>query len=129
MEKIYPGFAERFRALLAALGGRRLAVVGHARPDGDCIGSQIALARVLRARGHDVVCANPDPVPRRLQFLAREEPFFRADTLPPGDYAALYVDCADQERAGEKLRTRFPSAFANLDHHVSNTGYAKLCCA
>lgn len=125
MEKIYPDFAERFYALLAALAGRRLAVVGHARPDGDCIGSQIALARVLRARGHDVVCVNPDPVPRRLQFLAREEPFFHADTLPAGDYAALYVDCADQERAGEKLRTRFPMAFANLDHHVSNAGYAE----
>lgn len=125
MEKIYPDFAERFRTLLAALAGRRLAVVGHARPDGDCIGSQIALARVLRARGHDVVCVNPDPVPRRLQFLASEEPFFRADTLPAGDYAALYVDCADQERAGEKLRARFPAAFANLDHHVSNAGYAE----
>lgn len=125
MEPVYPELAERFSALLSSLSGRRLAVIGHARPDGDCIGSQIALARALRAAGRDVVCLNPDPVPRRLEFLMRSEPFHRPDTLPPGDYAAVYVDCADQERAGDALKARFPLPLANIDHHVSNIGYAE----
>ncbi len=125
MEMVYPELAERFSALLASLAGHKLVVIGHARPDGDCIGSQIALARALRARGHDVRCLNPDPVPRRLAFLVTDEPFFRPDTLPPGDYAALYVDCADQERAGDKLKALFPTPLVNIDHHVSNIGYAR----
>lgn len=124
MAKVYPELAPSFTALLSGLAGRKLAVIGHARPDGDCIGSQVALARALRARGHEVVCLNPDPVPRRLAFLVREEPFYRVDTLPPGEYAAVYVDCADQERAGDRLKARFPAPLVNIDHHVSNAGYA-----
>lgn len=124
MATVYPELASAFSALLAAMVGRRLVVIGHARPDGDCIGSQVALARALRACGHDAVCLNPDPVPRRLGFLVRDEPFYQLNTLPPGDYAAVYVDCADQERAGDRLKTRFPSPLANIDHHVSNAGYA-----
>ncbi len=55
MEKFYPQFAEGFARLLASLEGRTVAVVGHARPDGDCIGAQVALARALRGRGVDAV--------------------------------------------------------------------------
>ena len=69
MNKFYPAFAADYARLLAQLQGRKVAVVGHARPDGDCIGSQVALARVLAAAGHDVTCFNGDTVPRRLEFL------------------------------------------------------------
>jgi len=124
-ELLYPELSARFRAVLDGLGGRPLAVVGHARPDGDCIGSQIALARALRALGHGVVCVNPDPVPRRLQFLTREEPFRTAQTLPPGNYAALFVDCADQARAGQAVLARFPAVLLSIDHHLSNGGFAQ----
>ena len=67
VEKFYPELSAEFTKLLATIAGRKIAVIGHARPDGDCIGSQVALARVLAARGHDVICVNPDPVPRRLR--------------------------------------------------------------
>ena len=66
MEPFYPQLSPQFAEFLRRLRGRRVAVIGHARPDGDCIGSQVALARVLRTQGLDVVCLNPDPVPRRL---------------------------------------------------------------
>ena len=79
MEKFYAQLSAEFGRLLAALAGQKIAVIGHARPDGDCIGSQVALARVLAARGFDVVCVNPDPVPRRLQFLVPGMTFLRTD--------------------------------------------------
>ena len=82
MESFYPEFKEAFAGLLAALAGRRVAVIGHARPDGDCIGAQVALARVLAARGHEAVCVNGDAVPRRLGFLALGMNFLRTDDLP-----------------------------------------------
>jgi phosphoesterase RecJ-like protein len=121
---VSPALSERFQRLLADLGTRPVAVVGHARPDGDCIGSQVALARVLRALGHPVVCANADPLPRRLAFLVGDLTFTPAAGLV-GDPAAIFVDCADHLRAGEKLRARLPSPLGNIDHHLSNEGFAQ----
>jgi phosphoesterase RecJ-like protein len=123
----YPELSAAFARLLASLPGRRLAVVGHARPDGDCIGSQVALARVLATQGLDVVCVNGDPVPRRLAFLVPGMTFLRPEDLPitPGDRDALFVDCADHLRVGERLKALYPRPVANIDHHLSNIGYAE----
>jgi len=128
MAKFYPEFSGAFAALLDAVAGRPVAVVGHARPDGDCIGSQVALARVLSARGPAAVCVNPDPVPRRLAFVARGMKFIRTDEaiLLPEDTVAVFVDCADHARAGERLKARFPRPSGCVDHHLSNSGYAAI---
>lgn len=128
MEKFYPTLSDDFARLLAAIAGRKIAVIGHARPDGDCIGSQVALARVLAGRGFDVVCVNPDPVPRRLQFLVSGMNFLRTDDVlgRQEDRAAIFVDCADHLRAGERLKQRFPAPVAVIDHHLSNLGYATM---
>ncbi|HRE84316.1 MAG TPA: bifunctional oligoribonuclease/PAP phosphatase NrnA [Opitutaceae bacterium] len=119
-----PKLSGTFAAMLPALQGQTIAVVGHARPDGDCIGSQVGLARILQALGHTVVCANADPVPRLLQFLTVGIPFLKADEVPP-EAVAIFVDCADHARPGEKMKARFPRPFANIDHHLSNHGYAE----
>jgi phosphoesterase RecJ-like protein len=125
-DKFYPALSAGFARLMASLASRPIAVVGHARPDGDCIGSQVALARVLQARGHDVICVNPDPVPRRLVFLAEGMPFLRTDDVlkTTQDRAAIFVDCADHARGGERLKIRFPQPVAVIDHHLSNVGFA-----
>lgn len=120
----YPHYAAAFAKFLAALPGRKLAVVGHQRPDGDCIGSQIALCRVLRARGLDAICVNPDAAPRRLQFLLHDTPFFTRDTADHAGRTAVYTDCADHDRAGSKLRGLYPEPLACFDHHLSNSGFA-----
>jgi phosphoesterase RecJ-like protein len=128
MDKFYPELSARFEQMRSRLAGRKVAVVGHARPDGDCIGSQVALARALQALGHEVVCVNADPVPRRLQFLVPGMTFLRTDDVgrDPTDYAAIFVDCADHGRGGERLRARFPAPLGNIDHHLSNIGYAEF---
>ena len=126
MEKHFAALSLEFARTLITLKGRRLAVVGHARPDGDCIGSQVALARVLRALGHEVICVNTDTVPRRLQYLVGDLRFVRPhDVAADEDWVSLWVDCADAGRAGDKARERFPKPFANIDHHLSNNAYAE----
>jgi phosphoesterase RecJ-like protein len=127
MAAFYPQWAESWRGLLASIGPRKVAVIGHARPDGDCIGSQVGLARLLRGLGHEVACVNGDPVPRRLEFLARHEAFVRPSDLPAvaRDWAAIFVDCADHARAGDRLKAFFPAPLGNIDHHLSNQGYAR----
>lgn len=126
MEKFFPGLSTQFANLLDELAGKKIAVIGHARPDGDCIGSQVALARVLQARGFDVICVNPDPVPRRLVFLVEGMTFFRTDDVLKSteERAAVFVDCADHARGGERLKLRYPAPVAVIDHHLSNVGFA-----
>ena len=52
--------------------GRRFVLTTHVHPDGDGIGSELALARFLRARGAAVRIVNRDPVPAGLRFLDAE---------------------------------------------------------
>lgn len=118
-------FAGRFAVLLHELEGHKVVIIGHQRPDGDCIGSQVALCRVLISLGIDAVCMNPDPVPRRIKFLVGDTPFYLRDQLPAGDRVAIFTDCADHGRAGEKVKHLYPAPLACFDHHVSNAGFAK----
>ncbi len=128
MDAYYPQFTAAFSRLLAGLAGRKVAVIGHARPDGDCIGSQVALARVLASQGIDVVCVNPDPVPRRLLYLVTGMTFVNTDAVLRAceERAAIFVDCADHARAGERLKAYFKAPEAVIDHHLSNGGYAAV---
>ena len=128
MAKFYPKFSRAFGRLLADVAGKTVAVVGHSRPDGDCIGSQVAVARVLAAHGSRTLCVNTDPVPRRLAYVTRSMDFLRVDEAVglPADVVAVFVDCADHARAGERLRARFASPVGNIDHHLSNSGFAAI---
>ncbi|HEY5550635.1 MAG TPA: bifunctional oligoribonuclease/PAP phosphatase NrnA [Opitutaceae bacterium] len=119
MSGFFPDLSGRLRVLIDTLPAR-VVVIGHSRPDGDCIGSQVGLARILCASGREVVCANPDPVPRRLAYLVKEEPVVLPDALPAGEWSAVLVDCADLSRIGRKLGERFPKPAASIDHHLSN---------
>ncbi len=125
MSAHFPKLSAGLPALLERLNGHQVVVIGHARPDGDCIGSQVAFCRVLRAKGIDAICANPDPVPRRLAFLIGDTPFVRVAELDNQPRLAVYVDCADLRRAGEATKALFPTPAGNVDHHISNSGYAE----
>ena len=57
------------RILEALRASRTVCVVGHVRPDGDCAGSQLALALALQAEGKTVACWNEDRLPQKYRFL------------------------------------------------------------
>ena len=60
-------------AILEALKeARTVCIVGHIRPDGDCIGSQLGLALALEAAGKEVTIWNQDSVPPKLRFPGGE---------------------------------------------------------
>lgn len=113
--------------MLAGIGSRKVAVLGHQRPDGDCIGSQVAIARLLRNRGHEVICLNRDSVPRVLKTFVGDMPFLKPGDWgdDPSDYLAIATDCADKKRFGQEINELFPQIYANIDHHVSNNSYAE----
>lgn len=121
----FPEESTTFTRNIELLRGHRVAVLGHRRPDGDCIGSQVALTRVLNATGIESLAVNIDPVPRTLKAFVGDTPFFLAADLPAGEFLAVSVDCADHARVGDSVRDRFPNVLLNIDHHVSNTLYGE----
>lgn len=117
---------ERIAATLAT--AREVAVVSHIIPDGDCLGSTLALALALRQRGTRVVAINADPVPETFQYLPGQETIIPPDRVTEVPPLLVMVDSTDMERAGEgfsQWRQRVAMVI-NIDHHVSNTGFGDL---
>lgn len=101
-------------------------VVGHIRPDGDCVGSQLGLALALRNEGKTVTVWNHDRLPDKLAFLDSDHLF---QTPEPGREfdCVIATDTANLERLGsvaECVTAR--KLFINIDHHASNTRYGDL---
>lgn len=124
-EVFYPDHSAHFGAAMDRLKGRKVAVLGHMRPDGDCIGSIIAVVRMLRNRGIDAVGLNRDAVPANLKAFVRDTPLFEADAHEFDDRIAVSVDCADYQRVGQRLQSLYPKPSINIDHHLSNKAYAE----
>ncbi len=125
-EGFFPEDSPRFAEVVDKLRGQRVVILGHRRPDGDCIGSQVALTRCLRALGIEATGINPDPVPRTLQSFIGDTPFGGPDAIPEGEVVSIYVDCAERQRSGNEMSERFSSPVLNVDHHVSNEGFAEV---
>ncbi len=105
----------------------RFLITSHLRPDGDAIGSQLALAAILEALGKETVIQNQAPVPENLAFLpgaGRIAPF---GDLPFSPDAAVILDSPRPCRVGE-IEKHLPAAgkLVNIDHHISNSGYGDV---
>ena len=102
-------------------GATQIAVVGHERPDGDSVGSMLALCLSLRERGKQARPVLAGGLPGRYGFLPGAEEVQRR--MPEGETLVVTVDAADLDRIG------FPEVAhvdINFDHHPSNTRYAAV---
>jgi len=106
---------------------RSFLVVGHGSPDGDAIGSTLALAHALKEMGKEVVAYNQDPLPNNFRFLPGAE--MMTGELPAGKRfdAGFVLDAGELKRAGKDV----PGAcglLVNVDHHPfsENFGAAYL---
>ena len=114
------------RILDAIRDAKTICVVGHIRPDGDCIGSQLGLTLALRAEGKKVVCWNQDSVPAKYRFLDPDKDFEKPKSGEKFDLV-IATDCASYERLGsvvEFIKER--KLLINIDHHESNTRYGDV---
>lgn len=104
---------------------KRIAVIAHVRPDGDAIGSTLALASVLREIGKDAVSCNEDGVPSNLAFLPGSRTLVTPGHLSGEFDLVLVLDTSNRVRAGAEALARLKGAacWINIDHHISNEGY------
>lgn len=108
--------------------GSRFAVISHYRPDGDAIGSSLAVALTLRRLGKHVRVFNEDPVPETLRFLPGSEMVEQPGETPVDADVVIAVDCATRERLGARCIAALESVplWINIDHHRSNEDYGHL---
>ena len=104
-----------------------IAILSHMRPDGDAIGSQLALMLSLRQLGKQVVAWNESGLPDSFHFLRYSE----LVTPPPAESRifdlAIALDTATRQRLGTTLNAiRSAKYWINIDHHASNPGYGDL---
>jgi len=91
----------------------------HEGPDGDAVGSTLALASILRRTGKDVVVYYRDPVPDLYGFLPGSDTVY--DHIPDRDFDVAFVlDIGELRRAGEEFCSfdRI-GKIINLDHHLA----------
>lgn len=98
-------------------------VVSHVNPDGDAIGSTLAVGWLLGRLGKTYIMVNQDAVPSKFAFLSGADRVVLAGDLPAdASYGSVvYVDCADRSRIGEAARLIADDASVlNIDHHATN---------
>lgn len=101
-------------------------LAGHLNPDGDTIGSMLAIASVLKRLGKKVRLFSQDPVPENLRFL----PHVRGirSRLPAGRFdAAILLECSVPSRGGnlEPVLKR-SGTVVNIDHHKTSEFYGDI---
>ena len=102
-------------------------IVSHKNPDGDSIGSEIALAMALIKIGKNIYIYNSDPTPEKYSKFpkatlvkTRKKKNFEEDVT-------IFVDCAEIERVGRiKENIDFSKPSINIDHHIGNSKFGTV---
>jgi len=103
------------------------AILSHVRPDGDALGSQLALALSLKQLGKNVRVWNEDGMLEKYSFLARAQLLTKPPSGAEDVDVAIALDTAMQNRLGTAFQAiRTAKIWVNIDHHPSNPGYGDL---
>lgn len=98
-----------------------IAIGGHVRPDGDCVGSCMGLYGYIKANFPDkTVCVYLEEFPAAFSYLKEDRAFGRKDHFD----LFIALDCGDAERLGEAQRVMEVADYVcNVDHHITNTRF------
>lgn len=106
-----------------------IGVISHMRPDGDAIGSTLALGLALQGMGKSVTMWNADPMPERYAFLEGAELLQALPEEVPAELEVLIcVDSGNWSRIGDRAKSLFAGfpLVVNIDHHGSNDNYGQV---
>ncbi len=124
MSKKTPVHAELTQIRDMLLKGRSFLLTSHARPDGDSLGSQLALAAALRQLGKQVRIINSDPAPDLYAFLPDLSTIEIVASVEDRFDAVVVLECSDLSRAGVAGLEGQP--LINIDHHPGNAMYGDI---
>ncbi|HZQ10327.1 MAG TPA: bifunctional oligoribonuclease/PAP phosphatase NrnA [Anaerolineae bacterium] len=105
---------------------RSVFIAAHIMPDGDCVGSQLALAHALRVLDKRVTLSIDDRVPESLNFLVGVKEI--APREPSAEDVFVYIDGSDSKRYGKALNREKigQRPVILIDHHATNEPFGDL---
>jgi phosphoesterase RecJ-like protein len=120
--------SEKFDQIGKALREHQtFAVLSHVRPDGDALGSQLALGVSLRQLGKDVRIWNEEGVLEKYSFLPQSNLLTKSPAQPEDVDVVVALDTAIQNRLGTTVAAiKSAKLWINIDHHPSNPGYGDI---
>jgi phosphoesterase RecJ-like protein len=120
--------SEKFDQIGRALREHQtFAVLSHVRPDGDALGSQLALGVSLRQLGKNVRIWNEEGMVDKYSFLPCANLLTRPPAQPENVDVAVALDTAIQNRLGTTVAAiKSAKLWINIDHHPSNPGYGDI---
>jgi len=102
-------------------------VTCHLGPDGDAVGSMLALAALLRGQGKQVTLYNPDLIPRHLKWLPGSKALLHRLPRAARFAATCVVDCGDAKLLGPGFPpAEVTGALVVLDHHQSGRPFGDV---
>jgi len=111
---------------------RSFLITSHLSPDGDAIGSEIALYFFLKSKGKKAAIVNDEPVPPDYRFLEGSEiiqtasDFKRRHRFRDSFEAAVFLECSSKYRAGQAGKLTGNVPILNIDHHFDNGLYGTV---
>ena len=102
-----------------------IGVVCHISPDGDTIGSGLALAEALRSMGKNACTMCQDEIPKMYHFMPGALDICSPESAPFTVRSLLFCDVSDELRAGSCLMPEIAER-AVLDHHETNPAYCTV---
>jgi bifunctional oligoribonuclease and PAP phosphatase NrnA len=112
----------------ALRGGTRFLLTTHEGPDGDALGSLLAMHRILGQLGKDSVmflAAKEFPLPVEYRFLPLEG-VFHEPPVDVVDRTIVFLDCGNIDRMPADFLRRDDALVVNIDHHHDNTRFGTL---
>jgi len=106
---------------------RSFALAAHRNPEGDAIGSLLAVRHLLQGLGKSALAYSGDPAPAFLSWLPGADRMLFEIKALEGAEAVIVLDCGDLERPGEEFRQFAASRpTLNIDHHQTNTHFGTV---
>ena len=108
------------------LESKKIGITYHVSPDGDAVGSVLALFNALKSLNKDCYILSKDTLSDNLKFLKGSDEVTGEITEPDDETDIVVIlDCGNLERVSANLK-KFTGTIVNIDHHLSNDKYGDI---
>jgi len=106
---------------------RSFLITAHVRLDGDALGAELALQKLLGEMGKSAVVYNQDPTPANYRFLPGAAEIVHVLEETERYDVVFILDCSELARVGEAAaQIGAIKQIINIDHHISNNGFCEI---
>ncbi|HZJ76276.1 MAG TPA: DHH family phosphoesterase, partial [Oscillospiraceae bacterium] len=105
-----------------------IAITSHVNPDGDSIGSILALGLALKQRHKNIRIFIDEALPDKYNFLPQSKYIKKYEDVKGKKFDLFFaLDCGNKKRLGHGIEIMERSrTVVNIDHHISNTNFGDI---